>query len=214
MSADSFAQRLLGWFDLHGRHDLPWQHPRTPYRVWLSEIMLQQTQVATVIPYFLRFVDRFPTLPDLAAATTDHVMAHWAGLGYYARARNLHAAAKTCVANHDGDLPRDFDALHALPGAVVERSILLHVEAVAQGVDRHHDIVDVTPPHALLPAPLRLFRRAPGLARRTDGMEAFEGGHGDDGMEYRGPHYTSGSVASRALSSSRQRGENGATSPA
>jgi A/G-specific adenine glycosylase len=112
----SFAKRLLAWFDRHGRHDLPWQHPRTPYRVWLSEIMLQQTQVATATPYFLRFVERFPTLPDLAAATTDHVMAHWAGLGYYARARNLHAAAKACVAEHGGELPRDFDALHALPG--------------------------------------------------------------------------------------------------
>ncbi|MEQ4574881.1 A/G-specific adenine glycosylase [[Pseudomonas] boreopolis] len=111
-----YAPRLLAWFDQHGRHDLPWQHPRTPYRVWLSEIMLQQTQVATVIPYFLRFVERFPTLPDLAAASTDEVMAHWAGLGYYARARNLHAAAKACVAHHGGDLPRDFDALHALPG--------------------------------------------------------------------------------------------------
>ena len=116
MSADSFASRLLAWFDDHGRHDLPWQHPRTPYRVWLSEIMLQQTQVTTVIPYFLRFVERFPTLPDLAAASTDDVMAHWAGLGYYARARNLHAAAKACVAAHGGELPRDFDALHALHG--------------------------------------------------------------------------------------------------
>ena len=111
-----YTARLLAWFDRHGRHDLPWQHPRTPYRVWLSEIMLQQTQVATVIPYFLRFIERFPTLPDLAAASTDDVMAHWAGLGYYARARNLHAAAKACVNAHDGELPRDIEALHALPG--------------------------------------------------------------------------------------------------
>lgn len=113
---DAFVGRLLPWFDDHGRHDLPWQHPRTPYRVWLSEIMLQQTQVATVIPYFLRFLEHFPTLPDLAAASNDAVMAQWAGLGYYARARNLHAAAKRCVELHDGDLPRDFDALLALPG--------------------------------------------------------------------------------------------------
>jgi A/G-specific adenine glycosylase len=111
-----YAHRLLAWFDQHGRHDLPWQHPRTPYRVWLSEIMLQQTQVATVIPYFLRFIERFPSLPDLATASTDEVMAHWAGLGYYARARNLHAAAKTCFEHHGGDLPHDFEALHALPG--------------------------------------------------------------------------------------------------
>lgn len=78
--------------------------------------MLQQTQVATVIPYFQRFLQHFPTLPELAAASNDAVMAQWAGLGYYARARNLHAAAKRCVELHEGDLPRDFDALHALPG--------------------------------------------------------------------------------------------------
>lgn len=113
---DDFIARLLHWFDDHGRHDLPWQHPRSPYRVWLSEIMLQQTQVTTVIPYFLRFLQHFPTLPDLATASNDAVMAQWAGLGYYARARNLHAAAKRCVELHGGDLPRDFDALHALPG--------------------------------------------------------------------------------------------------
>ena len=111
-----FSDRLLAWFDNHGRHDLPWQHPRTPYRVWLSEIMLQQTQVATVIPYFERFLQAFPTLPDLAAADEDAVMAQWAGLGYYARARNLHAAARRCVEVHGGELPRDFDAMHALPG--------------------------------------------------------------------------------------------------
>jgi len=114
--SDPFVTRLLAWFDNHGRHDLPWQHPRTPYRVWLSEIMLQQTQVATVIPYFERFLRAFPTLPDLAAADDDAVMAQWAGLGYYARARNLHATAKRCVAEHGGELPRDFDALHDLPG--------------------------------------------------------------------------------------------------
>ncbi|MCW0403405.1 Adenine DNA glycosylase [Xanthomonas sacchari] len=114
--SDTFPARLLAWFDRNGRHDLPWQHPRSPYRVWLSEIMLQQTQVAVVIPYFLRFLQHFPTLPALAAADNDAVMAQWAGLGYYARARNLHAAAKRCVELHDGDLPRDFEALHALPG--------------------------------------------------------------------------------------------------
>ncbi|UYK79439.1 A/G-specific adenine glycosylase [Xanthomonas sacchari] len=113
---DTFPTRLLAWFDRHGRHDLPWQHPRSPYRVWLSEIMLQQTQVAVVIPYFLRFLQHFPTLPALAAADNDAVMAQWAGLGYYARARNLHAAAKRCVELHGGELPRDFEALHALPG--------------------------------------------------------------------------------------------------
>ena len=110
------AARLLAWFDRHGRHDLPWQHPRTPYRVWLSEIMLQQTQVAVVIPYFERFIAALPDLPSLAHATQDEVLALWSGLGYYARARNLHAAAKRCVELHDGELPRDLDALVALPG--------------------------------------------------------------------------------------------------
>ena len=111
-----FAPRLLAWFDRHGRHDLPWQHPRTPYRFWLSEIMLQQTQVSVVIPYFQRFIDALPDLPSLAQASQDEVLALWSGLGYYARARNLHAAAKRCVEHHDGDLPRDLDALIALPG--------------------------------------------------------------------------------------------------
>ena len=111
-----FAPRLLAWFDRHGRHDLPWQHPRTPYRVWLSEIMLQQTQVSVVIPYFQRFIDALPDLPSLARASQDEVLALWSGLGYYARARNLHAAAKRCVELHDGGLPRDLDALIALPG--------------------------------------------------------------------------------------------------
>jgi len=111
-----FADRLLAWFDISGRHDLPWQHPRTPYRVWLSEIMLQQTQVRVVVPYFERFVAALPDLAALAAAPLDDVLALWSGLGYYARARNLHAAAKLCVARHGGDLPRDIDALTALPG--------------------------------------------------------------------------------------------------
>lgn len=113
---DRFASALLDWFDLAGRHDLPWLHPRTPYRVWLSEIMLQQTQVKTVIPYFQRFLEAFPQLQDLAAASLDEVLAQWSGLGYYARARNLHATARLCVERHGGDLPRDPDALMALPG--------------------------------------------------------------------------------------------------
>ena len=112
----AFAPALLDWFDRHGRHDLPWQHPRTPYRVWLSEIMLQQTQVAVVVPYFARFVDALPDVPALARASQDDVLALWSGLGYYARARNLHAAARRCMDLHGGDLPRDLDALQALPG--------------------------------------------------------------------------------------------------
>ena len=111
-----FAGRLLAWFDANGRHDLPWQHPRTPYRVWLSEVMLQQTQVRVVVPYFERFVAALPDVRALADASVDEVFALWSGLGYYARARNLHAAAKLCVERHGGELPRGFDALVALPG--------------------------------------------------------------------------------------------------
>ena len=115
-ATDAFADRLLAWFDRHGRHDLPWQHPRTPYRVWVSEIMLQQTQVRTVIPYFERFVARFPDVAALAAAPLDDVLALWSGLGYYARARNLHRAAQLCVADHGGELPATAEGLAALPG--------------------------------------------------------------------------------------------------
>lgn len=111
-----YSARLLAWFDQHGRHDLPWQHPRTPYRVWLSEIMLQQTQVGVVIPYFHRFVSALPDLQSLASASQDEVLALWSGLGYYARARNLHAAAKICIDRHGADLPRSPSALVALPG--------------------------------------------------------------------------------------------------
>lgn len=117
MSATTdFAAQLLGWYDRHGRNDLPWQHPRTPYRVWVAEIMLQQTQVTAVIGYFERFMARFPDVHSLAAADADTVMAHWAGLGYYARARNLHAAARVIVDDHGGELPAELEALMALPG--------------------------------------------------------------------------------------------------
>ncbi|MBP6626135.1 MAG: A/G-specific adenine glycosylase [Arenimonas sp.] len=128
----SFALQLLDWFDRDGRHDLPWQHPRTPYRVWLAEIMLQQTQVQTAIPYYLRFLEALPTLPALAAADSDTVHALWAGLGYYARARNLHKAAQACVQQHGGELPRDFDALSALPG--IGRSTAGAILAQAHGL--------------------------------------------------------------------------------
>ena len=116
MERAPFAPRLLNWFDQHGRSGLPWQSPRTPYRVWLSEIMLQQTQVTAVIPYFERFVMRFPDLATLAAADSDEVMRHWAGLGYYARARNLHAAARQVMTEHGGVFPAQFEAVQALKG--------------------------------------------------------------------------------------------------
>ncbi len=116
MRDQSFSERLLTWWDQHGRKDLPWQHPRTAYRVWVAEIMLQQTQVKTVIPYFNRFIKQFPDLQSLATATTDDVLALWSGLGYYARARNLHKAAQTCSTDFAGHMPDTPETLQALPG--------------------------------------------------------------------------------------------------
>ena len=102
---NEFATRLVAWQARHGRHDLPWQQTRDPYRIWLSEIMLQQTQVATVIPYYLRFLERFPDIAALAAATQAEVLEYWAGLGYYARGRNLHAAAQLIASEHCWSFP-------------------------------------------------------------------------------------------------------------
>ncbi len=111
-----FSDALLNWFERHGRHDLPWQQPRSAYRVWLSEIMLQQTQVRTVIPYFERFMDTFPDIKGLADATLDEVLHLWTGLGYYARARNLHKAAIQIRDQHQSSFPENFDDVLALPG--------------------------------------------------------------------------------------------------
>ena len=112
----TFSGRLLTWWDVHGRKNLPWQHPRSAYRVWVSEIMLQQTQVKTVIPYFNRFVERFTDVRSLAAASEDEVLALWSGLGYYARGRNLLKAAKVCLEDHAAKLPQTPESLAALPG--------------------------------------------------------------------------------------------------
>lgn len=114
--ASLFAAQVLAWFDEHGRKHLPWQQNQTPYRVWVSEIMLQQTQVATATGYYERFMQRFPSLADLAEAPQDDVLAHWSGLGYYARARNLHKCAKQVMEQHDGQMPDTLDALVDLPG--------------------------------------------------------------------------------------------------
>lgn len=116
MENDSFSQRLLRWFEQHGRTDLPWQQDPTPYRVWVSEIMLQQTQVATVIPYFERFMQRFPDISALAAAQQDEVLHLWTGLGYYARARNLHRAAQQIRDQHREKFPTDLEQVMELPG--------------------------------------------------------------------------------------------------
>ncbi|WP_421868521.1 A/G-specific adenine glycosylase [Motiliproteus sp.] len=132
MSPEQFQQAVLSWFDQHGRKDLPWQHPITPYRVWLSEVMLQQTQVSTVIPYFERFVAAFPTVRQLAEAELDQVLHLWTGLGYYARARNLHKAAQQVVELYDGQFPTSLDEMASLPG--VGRSTAGAILSIAQGV--------------------------------------------------------------------------------
>lgn len=130
-AVSSFASRVVCWQHHHGRHDLPWQTGDDAYRVWLSEIMLQQTQVATVIPYFSRFVARFPDVQSLAAAREDAVLALWSGLGYYSRARNLHAAAGAIVAQHGGRFPDTQEELAALPG--IGRSTAAAIAALAFG---------------------------------------------------------------------------------
>lgn len=111
-----FADKLIAWQQVHGRHDLPWQQTRDPYAVWVSEIMLQQTQVSAVIGYYDRFMQRFPTIASLAEADQDEVMRHWSGLGYYSRARNLHHAAQTIMREHGGVFPTDFDTIQTLKG--------------------------------------------------------------------------------------------------
>jgi A/G-specific adenine glycosylase len=112
----SFAERVIEWQQKHGRHNLPWQRTRDPYRIWLSEIMLQQTQVSTVIPFYERFLMGFPDIASLAAAPQYDVLALWSGLGYYARARNLHGAAQAIIERHAGVFPGSFDQIGALPG--------------------------------------------------------------------------------------------------
>ena len=133
-----FATRLLDWFDGHGRTNLPWQRPKSPYRTWVSEIMLQQTQVQTVIPYFERFMQRFPDVKTLADADRDEVLQHWSGLGYYARARNLHRAAQAIRDEHGGRFPDSLAAAMALPG--VGRSTAGAILALS--MDQRHPILD------------------------------------------------------------------------
>jgi len=133
----AFAERVLAWYDVHGRKDLPWQI-EDPYRVWVSEIMLQQTQVCTVIPYYERFMARFPDVISLADSPLDDVLHHWSGLGYYARARNLHRAATIVRDGHGGVFPGDFDAVTALPG--IGRSTAGAILALSVG--QRHPILD------------------------------------------------------------------------
>lgn len=133
-----FSDQLLIWFQTHGRHDLPWQSEPIPYHVWVSEIMLQQTQVSTVIPYFNRFIEIFPDVQSLAKADIDEVLSHYAGLGYYARGRNLHRAAQMVCDEHDGELPSDKEKLLTLPG--IGRSTAGAIMALA--FKQRHAILD------------------------------------------------------------------------
>ena len=130
-SHQNFSEAVLNWFDQHGRKNLPWQHEITPYKVWLSEVMLQQTQVATVIPYFERFLANYPTVNDLANAEIDEVLHLWTGLGYYARARNLHKAAQKVVETFNGEFPPSVELLETLPG--VGRSTAGAIASIAMG---------------------------------------------------------------------------------
>jgi A/G-specific adenine glycosylase len=131
MQDPGFANALIAWQKQHGRHQLPWQRTRDAYRIWLSEIMLQQTQVATVIPYYARFLERFPDVAVLAAAPVEEVMSHWSGLGYYTRARNLHRCAQQIVDHHAGTFPKDPDTLALLPG--IGKSTAAAIAAFAYG---------------------------------------------------------------------------------
>jgi A/G-specific adenine glycosylase len=135
---EGFAEPLLAWFERHGRKSLPWQQNPTPYRVWVSEVMLQQTQVVTVTAYFQRFMARFPVVQSLADAPLDEVLHIWTGLGYYARARNLHACAQVLATRHGGEFPDDIDVLTALPG--IGRSTAGAILALARA--QRHPILD------------------------------------------------------------------------
>lgn len=137
-SAIQFSSQVVTWYHHQGRKHLPWQQNKTPYSVWISEIMLQQTQVATVIPYYQRFIKSFPTIRDLALADEDNVLHHWTGLGYYARARNLHKAAKMITTEHNGIFPEDITQVIALPG--IGRSTAGAILSLS--LNQHHPILD------------------------------------------------------------------------
>jgi A/G-specific adenine glycosylase len=160
--SSSFAAKLIAWQKRHGRHELPWQGTRDPYAIWVSEIMLQQTQVATVIPYYNRFLTRLPGVAALAAAPLDEVMRLWSGLGYYSRARNLHRAAQIVVNTHRGRFPRRFEDIAALPG--VGRSSAAAICVFAFG--KRHAILDGNVKRVL--ARLRGIKGYPGEKKVAD----------------------------------------------
>lgn len=133
-----FNVSVLNWYHRHGRHDLPWQKKQSLYRTWVSEIMLQQTQVATVIPYFEKFIKRFPTIKKLAAASQDDVLLYWAGLGYYSRARNIHKAGQIIVEQYNGVFPQQYENVLALPGIGPSTAGAI----LAQALNQRHAILD------------------------------------------------------------------------
>lgn len=137
-SAQQFATQVVAWYHHQGRKHLPWQQNKNPYSVWVSEIMLQQTQVVTVIPYYQRFMASFPTISSLADADEDNVLHHWTGLGYYARARNLHKAAKLIYSKHNGVFPDDIEQVIDLPG--IGRSTAGAILSLS--LNQHHPILD------------------------------------------------------------------------
>jgi A/G-specific adenine glycosylase len=179
-----FAADIIAWQRQHGRHALPWQNTGDAYRIWLSEIMLQQTQVATVIPYYQRFLQRFPDLAELAAAPSADVMAHWAGLGYYTRARNLHRCAQVVVGQHGGQFPADPLLLAQLPG--IGRSTAAAIAAFAYGaraaimdgnVKRvFARVFGVTEFPGLKAVEERLWQQAEALLPRDDGIQSYTQG--------------------------------------
>ena len=180
----AFSKAVIGWQRAHGRHALPWQNTRDAYRIWLSEIMLQQTQVTAVLGYYARFLERFPTLAALAEAPSEDVMAQWSGLGYYTRARNLHACAKRVCAEYGGVFPSDPALLAGLPG--IGRSTAAAIAAFSSG--RRAAILDgnvkrvfarvfgIAEYPGAKPVEDALWRRAEALLPADDGIEAYTQG--------------------------------------
>ena len=162
----TFGRSVLRWYRMHGRHDLPWQVKGDPYRVWVSEIMLQQTQVATVIPFYERFVRRFPDVGSLARAKIDTVLGYWTGLGYYARARNLHCAAQIILHEHGGVFPDQLESVMALPG--IGRSTAGAILSLSR--DQRHPILDGNVRRVLA----RYFAVSGDLSRREVEVELWQ----------------------------------------
>jgi A/G-specific adenine glycosylase len=184
LSDPSFSRAVIDWQRAHGRHALPWQNTRDAYRIWLSEIMLQQTQVTAVLAYYARFLERFPTVHDLAAAPAEDVMAHWSGLGYYTRARNLHACARRVVADYGGVFPSDPVLLADLPG--IGRSTAAAIAAFSAGaraaildgnVKRvFARVFGIDEYPGIKPVEDALWRRADALLPEGEGIEAYTQG--------------------------------------